>query len=41
MKARKRGEEMHEDFLETYYREHPEQLRKRQNYIARTGEGAT
>lgn len=28
LKARKRGEEMHDEFLEAYYRDHPEQMDK-------------
>ena len=43
LKARKRGEEMHDDFLDEYYRLHPEQTDKRrrtERYAAANSEKA-
>ena len=40
LKARKRGEEMHEDFLEKYYKMYPEQIEKKQNRLYKATENA-
>ena len=40
LKARKCGEETHEDFLEKYYEMHPEQIEKKQNKLYNVTENA-